>query len=345
MTTKPPTDPSTSIACSHLCTTKHLLYWRIFLSLYFFILWLLVQILSIKWYAAHFYFTIWTLNASLIYIILATYSTFLHYQHSHSPNKSTTDSPNHVHDTIHNHDSDIEQNLAKTMDSNSSNSYTKCAKFSKYASVMQYISCSTTITVVIVFWGILAPQCNCWSYIFTPMQIQTHGVTAILTLTDFYICSNSMSFKQTWWKLMIYGLSYLIFSMIFVFAAGYPIYFVLDWEHEIVLSLISSTGIMGMTLLAHAILCWTNNKLMVKRVQFDGIQKEIDVEMKNNKNKPQNNPDRLTVDNGEGGGHKNRNTPVSQQHINTPSQDAPIEIVTVDSDVEVDIDDDTLYKE
>lgn len=200
----------TSIAYSHILSTKYFLLWRVCLLIYFFTLWVLIQLMN-SWLTWN-YFTFWTLVVSMIYHSLAFYATYLHFKH----------------DQQHN------QKVQTTADPKL---YSECIKYSKYASFMQMISAATTVTVVIVFWGVLIPPCNCWALFYNDaMMVQTHGVTMILTIIDLYLCCNTISFKQTWWKLLIYGVLYLIWTIGFVFIAGYPVYYVLNWKDDFIVA-------------------------------------------------------------------------------------------------------------
>ena len=264
----------TSIAYSHILSNKHFLTWRVVLLAYFFSLWLSMQILN-KSISMYYYFTTWTLIVQLMYHSVAFYATYLHFKHE----------------------------SAKHLQIVNPKFHSNCIKYSKYAQFMQIISAATTVTVVIVFWGVLLPPCNCWLLFLTDaLQVQLHGVTMILTIIDLYICCNSISFKQSWWKLTIYGISYLVFSIAFVFVAGHPLYYVFNWKDNFLLALASGAGISVLTLIIHVILCWTNNKLMQKRlgnttekqkheanqVHDNGKTESMDIAIDNENEKEQN---------------------------------------------------------
>lgn len=227
MTTETVTDDrNLRIAYSHLLSIKHFLCWRIFVTIYFIAV--LLTICIVYGYVIIYYFTNWTVIIGLIYAATACYATYLYYK--------------------------------QEMD--------RCNRGCSIASFFQMLAASTSIVVVLVFWFITAPLGG-YSMVYLlsdGIQIQVHGITMILTIFDFYICCNTISFKQTWWKLFLYGLGFAFWSIIFIAVAKYPLYpVVLDWINHFQISLICSIFIMAITVGFHAILCWTNNKLINRR--------------------------------------------------------------------------------
>ena len=93
-----------------------------------------------------------------------------------------------------------------------------------------------------------------------------------------------VSFKATWWKLLIYGLIYTIFTIIFNFVSGTPVYDVLDWKSNFGGAFVAASGIIVLTLVFYGVLCWTNNLLMKRRSgNMDmSYNKEMYVEMDDN---------------------------------------------------------------
>eukprot|EP01084_Bolivina_argentea_P053221 97708_1 len=154
--------------------------------------------------------------------------------------------------------------------------YNKCIKYCQYSQKIQILVCSTSITVSIVFWALLFQP----KTLSDPHDIQAHGITMICILIDFYISYNSMPFKSTWYYLFIYGLIYIIWSLIFAFiASSGPIYKVINWTENPLSAFIYGSLIIIITLIFHAILCWTNNKLMLKRINSVSNGNNNDIEM------------------------------------------------------------------
>eukprot|EP01084_Bolivina_argentea_P016813 31409_1 len=229
---QPLEDSNTSIAYSHSLTNKNFLIWRCTAFIYI----LFVEIASIIWYGFQInkYFTNWTLFLCTLYISLSFYCTYLHYKHSENTN------------------TDI-----------------KCIKYCKYAQNVQVLASSLSITVVIAFWALFW---NVADY-SDPFNPQIHGTTMLFTIIDYYICYNTVTFKSSWWFLVIFGVAYAIWSAIFVFIyPNNPIYGdILDWKHNTIGAFITVTMIVVLSIITHALLCWTNNKLIANRLRCINI--------------------------------------------------------------------------
>ena len=249
VTTINETDIHLRIAYSHVLPLKYFLFWRVFVITYFGSIWLVCFL--ILGYQIIYFFTTWTLAVGFLYHAFGFYATYLHYKKENG---------------------NMNPNLHK-----------ECVRFCSFASFWQMIAPSTAITVVIIFWAVIAPLAGLLEVWFNDgIQIQVHGVTMIFTIIDFYICCNTIMFKNTWWKLVLYGLVYILWSIIFVFVTGLPLYPVLDWKHDFVFSLISGVFIVGMTIFFHGILCWTNNKLIHRRAPYADDVVRIDTEPNEN---------------------------------------------------------------
>lgn len=225
----PPKNVSSSVACSHLLSSKSFLAWRLTAAMYFWIVFIWSQIaynLHTDFFGKTFiYLTIQTLVICLIYMTLALYVSYFHFRYI---------------------DNDITGNIDK------------CHKYCKYTEKMQIFATTLSLTVVISFWALL------WQYadMNDPVNIQVHGTTMIFTIIDYYLSYSKMKFKSTFFYILIFGVFYIIWSMIYNFATNEAIYPVLDWKREPLAAFITSIIVAIVSLSIHLFLCWSNNKLI-----------------------------------------------------------------------------------
>eukprot|EP01083_Nonionella_stella_P049251 131321_1 len=233
MATSPPLDLSISLACSHLLSAKHFCMWRFIVCLYF---WFLEIYGHILWTAkVNFYLTFWTLHLCTIYISISLYCTFLHYKNSET-----------------------------------NNPHQKCTQYCLYSSKVQCLAAPLSLTVALAFWAFEYGPDKLSNRLNFSLDVQVHAVSAIATVIDFYLCYNSVSFSETWWYLVVVGVTFCVWSIVHAFLiTEVPLYSVLDWQGNAVGAIIATIAMIVVSIVISIVLSWSNNKLISKRLQSD----------------------------------------------------------------------------
>ena len=95
----------------------------------------------------------------------------------------------------------------------------------------------------------------------------------IFTLIDFYICYSIISFKRTILYIIVYGLLYIVWSIIYQIIADEAIYPVMDWKEQPIGAIIVAAMVLILAIIIHLFLCWSKNKLLSKRGYNDVISR------------------------------------------------------------------------
>ena len=128
----------------------------------------------------------------------------------------------------------------------------------RWAKTLQTLSVTLAWTVVVSFWSLFWKYAD-WS---DPFGYQVHGVTAIITLADCYVSSTHMCFRSTWWYFILFGAVYGAFSVCYSFLFGGGTYPVMEWKEAPIVAAVCLVGVLALTLVLHAVVCWVNNKLL-----------------------------------------------------------------------------------
>ena len=80
----------------------------------------------------------------------------------------------------------------------------------RIAYTLQNMSTSLSLMVVAAYWILLGRHSP-----VTCLAIQQHGITSMLNTTDFIISSNRNTFKDTFYKPIVVGVGYTLFSLIY----------------------------------------------------------------------------------------------------------------------------------
>eukprot|EP01084_Bolivina_argentea_P287068 492533_1 len=225
--------PSTipfSIAHSHVLSPKHFLIWRIIVMLYFCSVLIGIQIYYS--FSINFSLTLWTLWLCTLYITVSCYSTYLHFKYILNPM-----------DDLHN----------------------KCIKCCKYSTILQVFASSLSVSITVSFWSLLYASAN----LNDPFNYQVHGITMLATIIDFYFSYNIISFKSTFWYLIIFDIIYSIFSIIWQSITNKPVYPMLDWKIDPIGAVITCVAVSVLTVIIHALLCYSKHKLIQNSVQCE----------------------------------------------------------------------------
>ena len=88
------------------------------------------------------------------------------------------------------------------------------------------------------------------------------GISALVTIIDFYVCASCCNpLRRTCVAVLIYGVVYTIWSVVWQAGAGYPIYPVIDWFEEPGVAVACVVCLLLAVELAACVLCWTKNKM------------------------------------------------------------------------------------
>eukprot|EP01083_Nonionella_stella_P069647 185782_1 len=232
-----PKDKSINIACSHLLSPKNFLIWRAVIAFYFWIVFIWSQIeynIHTEFFGKTLiYLTIWTLIICTIYMSFALYASYIHYQ-----SISIVPSATNTH-------------------------HIRCSRYCYYAEKFQIFATSLSVTVVLAFWILLSQYANTKN----PLEVQIHGTTAMFTIIDFYLCYSVVSFRSTFWYLIVFSCIYAIWSIMYQFISDEAIYPVLDWKQQPFASAITTICVIVLAVGIHFFLCWSNRKLL-KRIGY-----------------------------------------------------------------------------
>jgi len=137
----------------------------------------------------------------------------------------------------------------------------RCIRLCPYAEKVQSVAISIGLIVVIAFWGLL------WEAVplNDPVNYQVHGSVAFLTLIDFYLCYSILSFKKTILYIIAYGFFYAIWSVAYQMVTDDAIYWFLNWKEYPITAVGVAFGVLILVSIIHLILCWTNQKFLIKR--------------------------------------------------------------------------------
>merc|ERR1712154_403806 len=124
------------------------------------------------------------------------------------------------------------------------------------------------------------------------LPVQTHGTTAAFTIFDYYLCYSTLSFKKTWWYLVVSSIVYALWSLGYTLSTKHALYSILDWNASPIASVISVVGVSVVFLVIHLVLCWTKSLLvnwLKSKLLVEDTKENVDIEtvtMDNKENTP-----------------------------------------------------------
>ena len=218
---------------------------------------------SVRWLQ---YLTIWSWLLCYVYYILVTISSIKYYYSSRSYRNGNDDGfvvPSDGDPMLYSQiDATRVENDATTPnfdnDSNNDNTSnindtrTLPSKFAILLWVLFETSLCVSFAVMIMYWGFVERPSDLQTPLRAFTTVNEHCMNFIILLTDFTLHRIPVRILHVVYP-VTFGLCYVVFSVVYAYAAGVVVYDILDWLHRPVLAVGCVVGVMLLMVVVHVV--------------------------------------------------------------------------------------------